>query len=153
MEGHRRSSTLAGYRNIWKRYVKPDGEIALRGVRRREAEQLLDVIATREDPCRTTLGHIKHFLSGVFRYALRQGILNGSNPVKDVELPKARPAGETKAYSLEQELAILKLLSEPAATIVACACFLGPSKGELRGLRWENYDGHQVGIVHSVWRS
>ena len=153
VEGHRRSSTRAGYRNIWQRYVRPDGEIALRDVRTREAEQLLEAIAAREDLCRTTLSHIKHFLSGAFRYALRQGILNGANPVRDAELPTARPAGETRAYSLEQELAMLKVLPEPAKTIVACASFTAVRKGELRGLLWERYDGQQVEVVHSVWRS
>jgi len=34
----------------------------------------------------------------------------------DVEIPKGRPAGETYAYSLEEEAQILTLLPEPAAT-------------------------------------
>jgi hypothetical protein len=36
-----------------------------------------------------------------------------------VEIPKARPAGETHAYSLEEEVRMLAILPEPAATIVA----------------------------------
>jgi integrase len=97
-------------------------------------------IARREDLCRTTLGHIKHFLSGVFRYARRQGVLDTANPIHDVEIPKARPAGETQAYSLEEEVRMLGILPEPAATAVAVAAFTGARKGEIRGLLWEDYD-------------
>jgi len=114
---------------------------------------MLQAIAHREDLSRRTLGHIKHFLSGVFRYARRQGVLAGPNPVHDVEIPKARPAGETCAYSLEEELKMLAVLTEPAATVVATAAFAGARKGELRGLLWENYDASELRVQHSVWRS
>ena len=149
----KRRSTYGGYKNIWRRYVKPDGAIALRDVRTLEAEQMLQAIAHRENLSRKTLGHIKHFLSGVFRYARRQGVLAGPNPVHDVEIPKGRPGGETCAYWLEEELKMLAVLPEPAATVVATAAFTGARKGELRGLRWEDYDGSELRVKHSVWRS
>jgi Phage integrase family len=53
---------------------------------------MLSSIARQEDLCRSTLGHIKHFLSGVFRYAGRQGVLDSPNPMREVEIPRARPA-------------------------------------------------------------
>jgi integrase len=149
----RRRSTYSGYRNIWLRYVQPNGDVALREVRTFEGEQMLNAIAREEDLSRTTLGHIKHFLSGVFRYARRQGVLHNPNPMHDVELPKARPAGETCAYSLEEETRMLAVLPEPAATVVAMAAFTGVRKGELRGLTWENYEDSEIRVMKSVWRS
>jgi len=47
---------------------------------------------------------------------------------------------------------MLKVLPEPASTIVAVAAFTGVRKGELRGFVWENYDGAQVQISQSFWR-
>src|SRR5258708_4044368 len=149
----KRRSTYCGYKNIWLRYVRPNGTLALRDVRTLEGEHILMTIARRENLSRTTLGHIKHFLSGVFRYARRQGVLNNPNPMHDVEIPKARPAGETYAYSLEEEAQMLAILPEPAATVVATAAFTGARKGELRGLMWENYDGSEIRVMKSVWRS
>jgi integrase len=108
-------------------------------------------IARQENLSRTTLGHIKHFLSGVFRYARRQGVLE--NPMHDVEIPKARPVGETYAYSLEEEAQMLAILPEPTATVVAIAAFTGARKGEIRGFTWENYDGSEIRVEKSVWRS
>ena len=48
---------------------------------------------------------------------------------------------------------MLHILPEPAATIVAAASFTAARKGELRGFRWEDYDGEQVRISQSYWRS
>ncbi len=54
--------------------------------------------------------------------------------------------------SLEEIAQMLKVLPEPASTIVAVAAFTGVRKGELRGLLWENYDGERVLISQSFWR-
>jgi len=112
----------------------------------------LSSIARQEDLCRSTLGHIKHFLSGVFRYARRQGVLDSPNPMREVEIPRARPAGETHAYTLEEEVRMLAILPEPAATIVAVAAFTGARKGEIRGFLWQGYDGYAIEVKQSVWR-
>ena len=152
-ERQKRRSTFVGYRNLWKRYIKPDGDRALREFRTFECEQILTSIARTHDLCRSTLGHIKHFLGGAFRYARRQGVLDSPNPMRDVEIPKARPAGETHAYSLEEEVRMLAILPEPAATIVAVAAFTGARKGEIRGFLWESYDGFAIEVKQSVWRN
>jgi integrase len=101
----------------------------------------------------TTLAHIKAFLSGTFRHAKRQGVLNSENPMRDVVLPTAKAAGDTYAYSLEEIRQMLNVLPEPAATIVVAAAYTGVRKSELRGFLWENFDGEQVQITQSVWRS
>ena len=152
-ERQKRRSTFIGYRNMWKRYIKPDGDKALREFRTFECEQMLLSIARTHDLCRSTLAHIKHFLGGAFRYARRQGVLDSPNPVREVEIPRARPAGETHAYSLEEEVRMLAILPEPAATVVAMAAFTGARKGEIRGFLWQNYDGYTIEVKHSVWRN
>jgi hypothetical protein len=70
-ERQKRRSTFVGYRNLWKRYIKPDGDRALREFRTFECEQMLTSIARTHDLCRSTLGHIKHFLGGAFRWCAR----------------------------------------------------------------------------------
>jgi integrase len=152
VEEHKRISTFRGYRNMWKRYLKPRGEIMLREFRTVDVERILESIAKEHKLTSTTLAHIKAFLSGIFRFAKRQGVINSENPVRDVVLPKGKPAGETHAYSLKEITQMLKVLPEPASTIVAVAAFTGVRKGELRGFLWENYDGEQVLISQSFWR-
>ncbi len=152
VEQHKRISTFRGYRNMWRRYLKPRCDIMLREFRTVDGERVVESIAKEHNLTSTTLAHIKAFLSGIFRYARRQGVINSENPVRDVVLPKGKPAGETHAYSLEEIAQMLKVLPEPASTIVAVAAFTGIRKGELRGLLWENYDGEQVLISQSFWR-
>jgi integrase len=152
VELHKRVSTFRGYRNMWKRYLKPRSEIMLREFRTVDGERMLESIAAEHKLTSTTLAHIKAFLSGIFRFAKRQGVINSENPMRDVVLPKGKPAGETHAYSLEEISQILNVFPEPAATIVAVAAFTGVRKGELRGLLWENYDGNQVLVSQAFWR-
>jgi integrase len=152
VEEHKRISTFRGYLNMWRRYLKPRCDITLREFRTVDGERILDSIAKEHRLTSTTLAHIKAFLSGIFRFAKRQGVINSENPVRDVVLPKGKPSGETHAYSLAEITQMLKVLPEPASTIVAVAAFTGVRKGELRGFLWENYDGEQVLISQSFWR-
>ncbi len=148
----KRISTFHGYRNMWKLYLKPHGEITLRDFRTVDGERMLETIAKGCTLTSTTLAHIKAFLSGVFRYAKRQGAINSENPMRDVVLPRGKPPGETHAYSIEEIMQMVNVLPEPAATIVAAAAFTGARKSEVRGFLWENYDGEQVWISQSFWR-
>ena len=140
--------------HMWSRHLKARSSIALRDFRTVEGENMLLAIARTENLNRTSLGHLKSFLSGAFRYARRQGILNtGENPMRDVVLPKARPDNETHAYSLEDILRMLVVVPELAATVLATAAFTGARRGEIRGMLWENYNGEQIRITQSVFGS
>jgi integrase len=152
VKSNKRPSTYAGYRNMWNLYLKDRCEITLREFRTFEGESILNSIVRDFNVSSTTVAHIKAFLSGVFRYAKRQGVINSENPMHDVVLPKARRGGETYAYSLDEINRVLVELPEKPATIVATAAFTGVREGELRGMLWENYSGTQVWITQSVWR-
>jgi len=102
----------------------------LRDFRTVDGEKLLEAIAKEHKLTSTTLAHIKAFLSGICRFAKRQGVINSENPMRDVVLPRGMPAGETHAYSLEEVTQVLNVLPEPAATIVAIAAFTGVRKGD-----------------------
>ena len=71
--GHKRISTFHGYRNMWRRYLKPRCDIMLREFRTVDGERILDSIAKEHSLTSTTLAHIKAFLSGSFRYAEAPG--------------------------------------------------------------------------------
>ena len=147
----KRVSTYKGYLHLWSRHLKSRTSIALRDFRTIEGENLMRDIARTENLNRTSLAHIKSFLSGAFRYARRQGVLSSENPMRDVVIPKARAANETCAYSLEDILQMIVVVPEPAATVIAAAAFTGARRGEIRGMLWENYEGRQMRITQSVF--
>ncbi len=151
----KRPSTVRGYRQIWTLYVRDN----VRGVRVREfqprdGEYLMHRIARKHDLSRTTLKHVKAWLSGVFTCARRMGAYTGANPMQGTSIPNGRPPKETHAYDLAEVLEMLKVLPEPARAIVAIAAFAGLRAGEMRGLHWEDYDDNAglLGVKRSVWR-
>jgi integrase len=158
----KRPSTHRGYSLMWADYLKLRCETAwMREVKTHQVQSWLDEIGREHGISKTTLKHVKNFLSGVFRHAAQQGYFDGANPVKLAEIPAFAPNGaETKPYSLEEIAAMLKVLSEPAATAVATAAFTGLRLGELRGLTWESYEPTQnedslgwLNVTRSVWRN
>ena len=152
IEQQKRASTYHGYRNLWRSYLAPHGGLLLREFRTADGERILAAVARERELSVTTLRHVKALLSGIFRYAKRQGMTAGENPIREAAIPQARGASETHAYDLETILRIIETLDEPAATIVAVAAFTGVRKGELRGLCWEDYDGAEIRVARSWWR-
>ncbi len=158
----KRPSTYRGYSQMWSDYLEVRCQAEwLREVKTHRVQSWLEEIAREHELSKTTLKHIKNFLSGIFRHAAQQGFFDGANPVKLAEVPAFAPNGtETKAYSLEEIGAMLKILSEPSATAVATAGFTGLRLGELRGLTWEAYQPAQdeeslgwLNVTRSIWRN
>ncbi len=148
----RKRSVYPDYFNKWNRYIRPNGDIPMREFRTSHAQGMLRMIVASQDLSRTTLQHIKSLLSGAFTYAIRQDVLNGSNPVRYAEVPRVRGPKDTYAYTLEEILARLNVLQGKARAVMAVASFAGLRDSELRGLRWEDYDDKQVSIERAVWR-
>ena len=148
----KRASTYQDYRNRWKEYLAGRcGGWWLREVRTCDVQQLMQEIAREHDIGRRTLAHIKALVSGVFTFAKQMGYYDGVNPAVGAGIPKARPAGETHAYTLEQVIQIVTALPQPSATITAVAAFTGLRRGEIEGLLWENYTGKEIRVTRSVW--
>jgi integrase len=169
-EQQKRQSTYRGYEQIWDDYLKGTSASAwMREVKTYDVQAWLEGIARQPHVkneqeytlSKTTLKHVKHFLSGVFQHAAQQGYFDGANPVRLAEIPAFAPPGqEGRAYSLEEIGQMVKVLPELAATVVETAAYTGLRLGELRGARWEYYeppqDEESLGLLHvmnSVWRS
>ena len=150
-----RQSTYAGYLARWKSQLRPRcGEMRLRDFRVISAQKIIDAIHRQHPEMkRSTLAHLKNLLSLIFDEAERLELLpkGGGNPVKLVRLPDAPEDNETYAYSLQEIETMLAVIPEPAATVCAVAAFTGLRRSELRGLRWEDYDGQQLMVSRSVW--
>ena len=160
VDTNRKPSTAKGYKQMWNDYLKAHCEDAwLKEVEPCNVQDWLQTIAKQNRLSKTTLAHVKHLLGGVFTFAVVNGYFKGINPVTPVEIPQFAPGkGITYAYSLAEITAMLKVLPEPAATVVAVAAFSGLRLGEIRGLTWESYkptqdDNHlgELHILQSVW--
>jgi integrase len=158
-----RPSTMRGYRILWnqiKPFVVPM-ELWIRDIKAKDITDLLDGMgrAKRENSVEsrfniTTMGHVKAFLSGVLRFAIAQDYRDdAANPVEAATLPIVREANDTHAYSAEECNGMIAVLPEPARTMVYTATYAGVRRGELRGMRWEDYDldNKEMRITQSIW--
>jgi integrase len=152
IEKQRRASTQKRYRDIWNMHAKHRvGNLTLRQFRTVHGEQLLAIIARDSGLSRNSLKRIKSFLSGVFAQAKRLGILDSVNPMHGVSIPQGKEAEETYAYSLEEIKKMLAVLGEPARTVVYLAALTGLRKGEIWGLRWDDFAGQELRVNRSIW--
>jgi len=152
VEKQLRAATLKQYRDVWEDHLKARmGKLTLRGFRTVHGEQLLAQIAAQTSLGRSSLKHIKAFLSGVFKQAKRLGILDGINPIQDVSIPRTPEPEETYAYSLPEVTRMLSFLEEPERTVVLTAALTELRKGEIRGLCWEDFDGQTLSVRRSIW--
>ena len=127
-----RAATLKQYRDVWNNHLKYRlGNLTLRAFRTVHGEQLLAQIAARTGLGRSSLKHIKAFLSGVFTQAKRLGITDGINPMQDTSIPRTREPEDTYAYTLAEVTRILSFLAEPERTIVLTAALTGLRKGSV----------------------
>jgi len=60
--------------------------------------------------------------------------------------PSVKEPQQTHAYSLAEIKTILSLLPEPAATIFAVAAFTDLRRGEIRGMRWQDYRDGEIHV-------
>ena len=134
---------------------KPLGAVALDHLQTADVTRVLTEVAKPRAGGRT-LSHLKSFLSGVYVFAIAQGFAK-QNPAFDAEwlCKVARPKRQQPQYSLEQVLAMLAIL-EPidlrAAAAVALGYFAALRPNEIRGLRWEDYNGEELQVCRTVWR-
>jgi integrase len=150
-------STLKEYSGIWQRHLKARAsDIWLRDVRTHDVNHwLLDIARQNRELTSSSLQRVKSFLSGIFTNAKNQGYFDGMNPVRDADLPKAPKGQKTHAYTLAEIDLTFKALSDDVmtSTIIAVAAFAGLRRGEIRGLRWEEYNGVELRIVRAIWES
>jgi integrase len=155
VESERRASTSKGYREIWQNHMSARiGSLHVRDVRTVHVGRMLRAIAAEHDLAKNTLQHMKSVLSGIFTFAKNEGAFDGANPVQGALLPsRAREAKETFAYDLSQILRILDVLPLLPKAAVATASFVGLREGELRGVEWEDYNGTEMTVSRSIWKS
>jgi integrase len=154
-EANKSAPTANGYKRVWENYWKSHiAGVALTALQTAQVTAVLTKHA-KDGKGGRTLSHIKWFLSGVYVYAISSGVVP-KNPVPDAKwlVKVARPEKQTE-YSLETVLSMLRIL-EPldlrAAVAVALAYFAALRPAEIRGLKWEDYDGAELNIKRAVWR-
>ena len=157
-----RPATYKNYKkDLYEKHLKTLlGDIRLRDFRTVQGQRILRSIAPPSvgtGSGRTTLLRAKAFLSSVFKHARREGVLDTANPMVDVSVPGRPTKFRGPVYSLEEinkiTEAVEKKPDKTALNVILVAAFTGLRMSELRGLRWNDFDGTSLKVVRSVWRT
>ncbi len=147
----KRPSTYKGYSDMDKLVQPHLKDLQLRNVRTSDIDKLMRAVALQKQRAHTTHRNVKSFLSGAFRYAKRNDLIN-DNPVRDSVVPRGNPMSDTAAYTLSEIQQTLAVLEEPARTAVLVAGLTGLRKSEIAALRWEDFRDDELHVQRSVWR-
>jgi len=148
-------STHHGYAGVFKTYLKPRlASIALRDFRTVNMTNLLAEILECQGLGKKSLRHCKSLMGSVFSHAISAGVLDGGNPIRDSRIPKSAKASKpTHAYSCDEVMRMLGVLTGVAKTAVGLMYFCGLRPGEARAARWTDYDGKVLRVRQSMWRT
>lgn len=147
-----RPATHDAYNTLYLRLKPFLGDIEMREFDVPTAERVL-IAATEKRYAHTTHRNLRNLLSGAFRYALRLGVIRNGNPIRDVVVPKGKPVANVPAYTVEEILAMLAVLPEPARTVILLAALTGLRHAEIRGLKWEDLQDGELHVKRSVWNT
>ena len=170
-ELHIEPSTVKGYKDIWDAHVKnkPIATIRVRDFTTRDGQRFLESLP--QHLSHQTHLRIKNFVRGVFTWAIADGAFVGANPMEETKAggqtkkqdtfkgltekerlrKKKIQASNEHAYTLEEVAEMLDKLLEPARTVCAVAAFTGLTRSELKGLKWEDYDGETINVRRKIW--
>jgi integrase len=147
---NKKPTTIKSYAEMF-RLVRPFlGDLQMRAVRTSDIDRLMKAVADDKQRAHTTHRNLKSFLSGGFRYAKRNDVIR-ENPVRDSVVPRGKPRGEAKAYTLPEIQKLLTVIPEPARTAVLVAAMTGLRVSEIKGLRWSDIVGDELHVNRSVW--
>lgn len=143
-------STAQTYRTLWRLVGPYVSGKEMREYRTSDVDKMLAAtVGTRFS--HNTNKKVKAFLSAIFCEARRLDFCS-VNPVVDARLPKGKTTEPTEAYTLDEVVAMLKVLPEPGRTAVLVAALTGLRVSEIKGLRWEDYTGDALHVRRSVWQ-
>jgi integrase len=166
---HIEPSTVDSYRDIFKVHVKdnPAAKVRLREFKPRDGQRFLDSLDQKLS--HKTHLRIKNFIRGMFTWAIADGAYEGVNPMEETKAggwskKSSAPAPKTErerkirasnehAYTLEEVAEMLDKLPEPGRTVCAVAAFTGLTRSELRGLKWDDYEGGSISVKRKVWEN
>ena len=147
----KKPSTAKFYTDLVDNHLEPLlGNIRLRDVSTRDVQRMLDARAALSQ---SSVLRIKTGASALLSHAIRLGFLHGANAAREARAEGKQTDPDNYAYNLDEVLWMLERLPEPARAVVAVAAFSGLRESEIRGLRWEDFDGEFLHVRRAVWRT
>ena len=145
-----RSTSLERQKQLTKRVYPALGHLRLDKITSRDIQKFVNDLVTKEKNMNTgkplsrkTVVHHLSFISDVFSYAVKMGMLV-DNPCRRVSVPKGKPV-EKNIYTIEEITKLFGLLDGDDVPLkyrvfFKLAVYSGFRRGELLGLEWKDIE-------------
>jgi integrase len=135
-----RASTHSDYEDIFNLHLKKHLEtIVLKDFQTSHGQRMFRSIAEKSELSHKRLLRFRAFLSGGFRHARQEGIINHPNPMHDVSVKGQRSTFKPQTYSLDEIGKMYVCLGKRDFFVVFTAALTGLRLSEIRGLRWADF--------------
>jgi integrase len=85
-------------------------------------------------------------------YAFELKLVSADNSIADAKIPRGIPKKQTHAYTLDEIRATIAAIDdEQLKTALLVFAFSGLRLSEVKGLRWEDFDGQTLNVQRGVW--
>jgi integrase len=150
-----RASTYKDYaKDAYAHHLKARlGDVRLRDFRTVTGQRIIALVAKETGIGHKTLLRIKSFMSGAFKHAKREGLVDFENPMRDVSVPGRARKFKGAVYSLNDIYNMGEVLDGIAFVAVMTAAFTGLRLAELRGLQWRDFTGDSLNVSRTMWRT
>lgn len=129
----------------------------LNGVTMREmsvsvVNRILQAIADKKPTAQSTLIRCKNVMRAAMVYAFELKLVSADNSIADAKIPRGIPKKQTHAYTLDEIRATIAAIDdEQLKTALLVFAFSGLRLSEVKGLRWEDFDGQTLNVQRGVW--
>lgn len=156
-EGNIKTSSLERLKGCQARTYAAIGHLYVDKITMRQVQSFINNLA--ENGVNQTTGgglstktqkHYLNFISNVFRYAIKSGIVS-ENPCKNVNTIKFEPT-QREAYTLDEEKQIIERLQEAPQKykiFFLLAIYGGFRRGEILGFEWKDIN-FETGVISVV---
>jgi len=134
-----KKSSMRIYSYQLEKYILPAvGEMPVRALGIAQIEACLSKLK-QKGHATSTLRSVRATFATVLRSAVKRGYLD-RNPAHGIVLREGDLKKQRRFYSADQVRMLLKVLTEPCASVVAVAVLTGLRIGEILALRWKRID-------------
>jgi integrase len=148
----KRGNTVTSYESVYKRRLEQFfGKMMLSEFEPEMGTRYLDSLSAKLGL--NSLRHIKAIASSCFDRAVVEGRIK-INPWGSVKLPEDAITYQTEWYTLPEYEEIIQALKGrlDCQVAFAVACYCGLRKGEIEGLKWEDFEGDVLHVQRAVSR-